>query len=45
MGSQMGKFEMDGRPGGHLDVRVRGGGMFYALWEPEGAGELRKSRV
>lgn len=31
--------------GGHLDVRVRGGGMFYALWEPEGAGELRKSRV
>jgi hypothetical protein len=21
--------------GGHLDVRVRGGGLFYALWEPE----------
>lgn len=31
--------------GGHLDVRVRGGGMFYALWEPEGVGELRESRV
>ena len=24
--------------GGHLEVRVRGGGIFYALWEP-GAGE------
>lgn len=24
--------------GGHLEVRVRGGGLFYALWEP-GAGE------
>lgn len=24
--------------GGHLDVRVRGGGMFYALWEREDAG-------
>lgn len=23
--------------GGHLDVRVRGGGMFYALWENEDA--------
>ena len=23
--------------GGHLEVRVRGGGLFYALWEPEGA--------
>ena len=22
---------------GHLDVRVRGGGMFYGLWRPEGA--------
>ena len=22
--------------GGHLDVRVRGGGIFYALWEPGG---------
>jgi hypothetical protein len=22
--------------GGHLEVRVRGGGMFYALWEAEG---------
>ncbi len=24
--------------GGHLEVRVRGGGIFYALWEP-GIGE------
>ena len=24
--------------GGHLDVRVRGGGLFYALWEPDGEG-------
>jgi hypothetical protein len=23
--------------GGHLEVRVRGGGLFYALWEPEDA--------
>lgn len=23
--------------GGHLEVRVRGGGLFYALWEPERA--------
>lgn len=23
--------------GGHLQVRVRGGGLFYALWEPEDA--------
>lgn len=23
--------------GGHLEVRARGGGLFYALWEPEGA--------
>jgi hypothetical protein len=23
--------------GGHLEVRVRGGGLFYALWEPEKA--------
>ena len=22
---------------GHLDVRVRGGGIFYGLWQPEGA--------
>lgn len=22
--------------GGHLEVRVRGGGLFYSLWEPEG---------
>ncbi len=22
--------------GGHLEVRVRGGGLFYALWEPKG---------
>jgi hypothetical protein len=32
--------------GGHLDVRVRGGGIFYALWdhgkeEPEGSEERR----
>ena len=27
--------------GGHLDVRVRGGGIFYALWEPENAGAAR----
>lgn len=26
--------------GGHLEVRVRGGGLFYALWEPAPAGEL-----
>ena len=27
--------------GGHLEVRARGGGLFYALWESEGAtGEL-----
>lgn len=27
--------------GGHLEVRVRGGGLFYALWEPgDGAREL-----
>lgn len=24
--------------GGHLEVRVRGGGLFYSLWEPEGEG-------
>ncbi|MDP9425215.1 MAG: hypothetical protein M3P37_04065 [Actinomycetota bacterium] len=23
--------------GGHLEVRVRGGGLYYALWEFEGA--------
>lgn len=29
--------------GGHLEVRVRGGGLFYALWEPAPpAGELRQ---
>ncbi len=26
---------------GHLDVRVRGGGLFYGLWE-NGRGELRE---
>lgn len=26
--------------GGHLEVRVRGGGLFYGLWEPAPAGEL-----
>ena len=35
--------------GGHLDVRVRGGGMFYALWEHEdadaGTGEPLRSGV
>ena len=25
--------------GGHLDVRVRGGGLFYSLWELEGGEE------
>ena len=28
--------------GGHLDVRVRGGGLFYALWEPDGEGVARR---
>ncbi len=28
--------------GGHLDVRVRGGGIFYALWEPDGEGVGRE---
>ena len=28
--------------GGHLDVRVRGGGIFYALWEPDGEGVERE---
>lgn len=27
---------------GHLDVRVRGGGLFYALWEPAGGVEPRE---
>jgi hypothetical protein len=28
---------------GHLDVRVRGGGLFYGLWEHEGGRrELRE---
>ena len=26
--------------GGHLDVRVRGGGLFYSLWEREEIGRL-----
>jgi hypothetical protein len=26
--------------GGHLEVRVRGGGLSYSLWEREGAGRL-----
>ena len=26
--------------GGHLEVRVRGGGLFYAMWEPAPAREL-----
>jgi hypothetical protein len=32
--------------GGHLDVRVRGGGIFYALWEPgvEDAGRELEGR-
>jgi hypothetical protein len=25
--------------GGHLDVRVRGGGLFYSLWEHEDSEE------
>jgi hypothetical protein len=29
--------------GGHLDVRVRGGGIFYALWEPDGEGVERET--
>ena len=29
--------------GGHLDVRVRGGGLFYALWEPSGEGVSRNT--
>ena len=28
--------------GGHLEVRVRGGGLFYALWEPEAEDAARK---
>ena len=28
--------------GGHLEVRVRGGGLFYALWEPEDVGAARE---
>lgn len=28
--------------GGHLDVRVRGGGLFYALWEHEENGRARE---
>ncbi|MDQ3911223.1 MAG: hypothetical protein M3305_05525 [Actinomycetota bacterium] len=30
--------------GGHLEVRVRGGGLFYALWEPEGAARELKDQ-
>jgi hypothetical protein len=26
--------------GGHLDLRVRGGGLFYTLWEPDREREL-----
>ena len=28
--------------GGHLEVRVRGGGLFYSLWEPGGEGAARE---
>ncbi len=28
--------------GGHLEVRVRGGGLFYSLWEREGGEEARR---
>lgn len=28
--------------GGHLDVRVRGGGIFYALWEPGDEGVTKE---
>jgi hypothetical protein len=28
--------------GGHLDVRVRGGGLFYSLWEREEGPEVRR---
>jgi hypothetical protein len=28
--------------GGHLEVRVRGGGLFYALWEPEAGDAARE---
>lgn len=28
--------------GGHLDVRARGGGLLYALWEPGGEGVARE---
>jgi hypothetical protein len=28
--------------GGHLEVRVRGGGLFYALWEPGGEETARQ---
>ena len=28
--------------GGHLQVRVRGGGLFYSLWEVEGGEEARQ---
>ena len=30
--------------GGHLEVRVRGGGLFYALWEPEDAARELEDR-
>lgn len=29
--------------GGHLEVRVRGGGLFYALWEPGDEGGARNA--
>jgi hypothetical protein len=28
--------------GGHLEVRVRGGGLFYSLWEPGDEGDARE---
>ena len=31
--------------GGHLEVRVRGGGLSYGLWEPEGAPSAPGERI
>jgi hypothetical protein len=28
--------------GGHLEVKVRGGGLFYSLWDPESGGAVRE---